>query len=71
MACYGVDADAAFAVVSRLSSSSNQKLRALAVNVVEAVSSSNSFAPGPRPSPCDPVRSLIEGGPAIAEPTPR
>lgn len=63
MGCYGVDADTAFAVLSRLSSSSNKKLRLIAIEVVEATSSPNGSVGEPRPTACKQVRSLIDGVP--------
>jgi len=69
MGCYGVDPDAAFAVLRRVSSSRNVKLRALAVSVVEAASSQTTSTQKPRPSPCDRVRRVISGGPANGEST--
>jgi len=70
MGCYGVDPDAAFAVLRRVSSSGNLKLRSLAVSVVEAASSRNTSTQEPRPSPCDQVRRVINSGPATDESTP-
>jgi len=67
MGCYGVDPDIAFAVLRRASSSGNLKLRALAVTLVEAVSSQTSSTPGPRPSPCNQVRRVINSGSATDE----
>jgi len=59
MGCYGVDPDTAFAVLRRVSSSGNLKLRALAVSMVEAASSQTSSTQEPTPSPCDRVRRVI------------
>jgi len=67
MACYGVDADAAFAVLSRASSSGDVKIRAPAVAVVEAVGSPTSAGRGPRPSPCVQVCRLVDGRSVSAE----
>jgi hypothetical protein len=69
MGCYGLDADAAFAVLRRVSSVGNLKLRALAVTVVEAASSQTPSTQEPRSSPCERVRLVIEGGPEAEEPT--
>jgi hypothetical protein len=67
MGCYGMDADAAFAVLRGVSSSSNVKLRAVAGAVVEAASSQAGSTEGPRPSPCGQVRRVINGGPVADE----
>jgi len=69
MGCCGVDADVAFAVLRRVSSSGNVKLRALAVSVVEAASRQASSTREPRPSPCEQVRRVLVSGPATDERT--
>jgi hypothetical protein len=67
MGCYGLDADTAFAVLRRVSSSGNLKLRALAVTVVMAASSQASSSPGPRPSSCEQVGRVIQSGLSAVE----
>ncbi len=59
MGCYGVDADASFAVLSRVASSGNLKLRVLAASVVEAASRRTGSTQGPGPSPCERVGRVI------------
>lgn len=69
MGCYGLDADAAFAVLRGVSSSGNLKLRVLAASVVGAASSQNTSGQESGPTPCDQVRRVIDSGPANGEST--
>jgi hypothetical protein len=62
MGCYGCDATAAFAVLVRLSSTRNVKLRDLADRVVEAASRQDDTAPGSQISPIERVRRLLQDG---------
>jgi ANTAR domain len=63
MGCYGCDPTAAFAVLVRLSSTRNVKLRDLASAVVEAVSGEPQSGAGPMPSPCERVRRVLDDPP--------
>jgi hypothetical protein len=67
MGCYGVDPDTAFAVLRRVSSSGNLKLRALAVTVVEAASSQTNATQEPKSLPCEQVRRVIQARHVAAE----
>jgi ANTAR domain len=60
MGCFGYDAAAAFAVLSRISSSENLKLRVLAASVVEAATSQAGSTSEPVPTPCEQVRRLFD-----------
>jgi len=57
MGCYGVDPDVAFAILRRVSSSGNLKLRGLAATVVQAASTQTGSTRGP--TPCENVRQIL------------
>lgn len=61
MGCYGCDAAAAFAILVRLASTRNAKLRDVAALLVEAVTTPTGSGPGPGTSPCQGVRRILEG----------
>jgi len=61
MGCYGVDATAAFGLLTRVSSTTNLKLRTLAATVVETASNPGGSTPGPGSSSCDQVRQVFHG----------
>lgn len=61
MGCFGCDAAAAFAVLTRVSSAKNVKLRVLAAAVVEAASSATVAPVELAPMPCDQVRRVLLG----------
>ncbi|WP_204911787.1 ANTAR domain-containing protein [Microlunatus spumicola] len=67
MGCYGCDPTAAFAVLDRVSSARNLKLRDLAGLVVAAASTSVGAAPPDAPSPCDQVRRVLQEPPPAVE----
>lgn len=60
MGCYGCDATAAFAVLNRVSSSHNVKLRDLAGLVVGAASTPVGTGQRDAPSPCEQVRRVLQ-----------
>jgi hypothetical protein len=60
MGCFGCDPTAAFAVLNRLSSSRNLKLRDLAAQVVAAATTPVGSARRDEPSPCDRVRAVLQ-----------
>lgn len=69
MGCYGIDAAAAFALLQRVSSSRNVKLRALAAAVVAAVSSTGAWDQRPPVAPAEHVgraiREVLVGDPDL------
>lgn len=60
MGCFGVDAEAAFAILRRVSSTRNLKLRLLAAVVVDAASSRQGVGQAAEMSPGDQVRRALQ-----------
>jgi hypothetical protein len=67
MGCYGCDPTAAFAVLNRVSSSRNLKLRDLATMVVAAASTPVGATRTGAPTPCEQVQQVLQDPPPTVD----